>query len=135
MILDGYPIPWAIRFGKLASLLLRMNIEPLAQTCRFYVPEVEPDETSFWERRGPMESIMRLMIFPCLRECLTSLSLLSSRDLAPSWTLGSTTPDASISMKSIRGSRPNSSRNGVFPIDEWRQPGSHSTQPSWSKLT
>ena len=23
MILDGYPIPWAIRFGKLASLLLR----------------------------------------------------------------------------------------------------------------
>jgi hypothetical protein len=67
MILDGYPIPWAIRFGKLASLLLRMNIEPLAQICRFYVPEVEPDETSFWERRGPMESIiMRLMIFPCL---------------------------------------------------------------------
>ena len=71
MILDGYPIPWAIRFGKLASLLLRMNIEPLAQTCRFYVPEVEPDETSFWERRRPMESIiMRLMTFLCLREYL-----------------------------------------------------------------
>ena len=60
MILDRYPIPRAIRFGRLASLLLREPCTVPTDECRgcdiFYVSEVELDEISFLERRRPMET-------------------------------------------------------------------------------